>query len=144
MLKICILLILYFFFISCLSMLCSIVANFGHHPLLGLDTWLGFKRMQIYCLGGDKSTILDPKFITPNLKVVFFEKVTKFDEIFTLFLTNEFVFLCFLPNFEFSVIYSRSLSSALWDPPEKSWNRAKLALVRNEQKRQTNLSASGI
>ena len=27
-------LILYFFFISCLSMLCNIVANFGTHPLL--------------------------------------------------------------------------------------------------------------
>ena len=27
-------LILYFFFISCLSMLCSIVANFGTHPII--------------------------------------------------------------------------------------------------------------
>ena len=31
--KMCFFLILYLFFISCLNMLCSIVANFGHHPL---------------------------------------------------------------------------------------------------------------
>ena len=48
-----------------------------------------------------------------QLKFVFFEKATKFDELFILFLTNKFVFLCFPPNFEFSVSYSSSLSDAL-------------------------------
>ena len=43
----------------------------------------------------------------------FFEKATKFDEIFILLLTNNFVFMCFPPNFEFSVSYSSSLSGAL-------------------------------
>jgi hypothetical protein len=38
-----------------------------------------------------------------QLKCVFFEKATKFDELFILLLTNKFVFLCFPPNFEFSV-----------------------------------------
>ena len=46
------------------------------------------------------------------LKFVFFEKATKFDEISILLLTNKFVFLCFPPNFEFSVSYSSSLSGA--------------------------------
>ena len=38
-----------------------------------------------------------------HLRFVFFEKATKFDELFILVLTSEFVFLCLLPNFEFSV-----------------------------------------
>ena len=47
-----------------------------------------------------------------GIKFVFFEKATKFDEISILLLTNKFVFLCFPPNFEFSVSYSSSLSGA--------------------------------
>ena len=42
----------------------------------------------------------------------------KFYKIFMLLLTNKFVFLCFPPNFEFSVSYSSSLSGAPWDPSE--------------------------
>ena len=52
------------------------------------------------------------------LKFVFFEKATKFEEISILLLTNKLVFLCFPPNFEFSVSYSSSLSGAPWDPSE--------------------------
>ena len=46
---------------------------------------------------------------------VFLEKATKFDEISILLLTNKLVFLCFPPNFEFSISYSSSLSGAPWD-----------------------------
>ena len=42
------------------------------------------------------------------LKFVFFEKATKFDEIFILLLTNKFPLMCF----EFSVSYSSNLSGA--------------------------------
>ena len=52
------------------------------------------------------------------IRFLFFEKVTIFDEIFILPLTNKLVFLCIPPNFEFSVSYSSSLSGAPWDPSE--------------------------
>ena len=47
-----------------------------------------------------------------KVKFGFFEKATKFDEIFILLLTNKFVFLCFPPNFEYSVSYSSSWNGA--------------------------------
>ena len=46
------------------------------------------------------------------VKFVFFEKATKFDEISILLLPNKIVFLCFPPNFEFSVSYASNLSGA--------------------------------
>ena len=46
------------------------------------------------------------------VKFGFFEKTTKFDKISILLMTNKFVFLCFPPNFEFSVSYSCSFSGA--------------------------------
>ena len=50
--------------------------------------------------------------------------------------------MCFLPNFEFSISYSCSLSGAPWDSQLNYsetfliFNPAKLFFVRNEQKRQ--------
>ena len=72
----------------------------------GMDVQITF----IFSLGHNAK----PRF----WKFVFFEKATRFDEIFILLLTNKFFFLRFPPNFEFSVSYSSSLSGAPWDPSE--------------------------
>ena len=49
-----------------------------------------------------------------KVKFVFFEKVTKFDKISILLLTNKFIFCVSLPILNFSVSYSCSLSGAPW------------------------------
>ena len=72
------------------------------------------------------------------VKFVVFEKATKFDKISILLLTNKYIFLCFPPNFEFSVSYSSSLCGVLWDPSENYlfFKSGKVDFFRNEQKRQ--------
>ena len=50
-----------------------------------------------------------------SLKFVFFEKATKFDEIFIQLLTNNLFFYVSRPILNFSVSYSCSLSVAPWD-----------------------------
>ena len=88
-----------------------------------------------------KAFLLFSRFTLP-LNFVFFEKATKFDQISILLLTIKFIFLCFQPNFEFSVTYSSSLSGAPWDPSVNYLIRQSWLLLEMSKKDRTNLSAS--
>ena len=58
------------------------------------------------CTGGSSSIWVKTtslKLQVVELKFVFLERATKFDEIFILLLSNRFVLLCFPLHFEFSV-----------------------------------------